>query len=84
MSLDETKLISNVLKSTVSFDNALQRAKMDGVIDEEEKTELDSLRAKIFEEAASIAEEDETVTEEESKLLNKLMEIIISLKDQYE
>lgn len=83
MSPDETVIISNVLKTAVSFDKALNKAKLDGVIDDDERVELDKIRKKIFEEAANIAEKDEIITQEETKLLDKLLEIIISLKDEY-
>jgi len=84
VSLDETMIIANAMRIASTFDNTLAQAKQDGIIDEEERKQLNELRKRIFEVSADVAEKDDVVTKDETKLLNKILEIVDELKAGYD
>ena len=79
--IDETQIISHAMRSAISFDWYLEEARKDGIIDEEERKKLDTLRQKIYEDAQKIAKRDDLVSHEEAVLLSKLADKLKEYRD---
>ena len=70
---EEAKILDSVQISVLLYDQALDNALDDGVIDESEKGLLTALKNKILEEAADILNVSEGISDKELKLLQVIL-----------
>jgi pimeloyl-ACP methyl ester carboxylesterase/MFS family permease len=73
---DEQLLLSQTVSNFKQYLELLEHAKDDGIIDQNEKTQLLAGREKILNDAYQIAARDEVISPDEYALLDTLMEIV--------
>ena len=76
---DEKELLDSIMANLKEYGKILEDALDDHVITEEEKIELLLARTKLLQEAEEVAGKDDVITDEEAKIIDKLMKIVHEL-----
>lgn len=79
ISEDEKNLLDSIMVNLKAYAQAVEHALVDGVITEEEKSELLDLRKKLISDAESTAFKDEIITDEEVNIIAKLARVMTEL-----
>jgi len=89
ITIDESKLLKNILDNAKVYRKLLDKAFEDGHISREDKQQLLKQRKKITDAAYQEAKDDNRITDEELRILTKALEITKKLEinekqfDQY-
>ncbi len=77
---DEAKMLDSVIQELDGYSRVLVKAMEDGIIDSEEKKELDKWRKRVWNKAVEVVTDDGVINEDEHELLLSLVEIINTLE----
>ncbi len=77
---DEAKTLDSIIQELDGYSRVLVKAMEDGIIDSEEKKELDKWRKRVWNKAVEVVTEDGVINEDEHELLLSLVEIINTLE----
>ena len=72
------RLLKSLEEKTVTFEEYFAEAKKDGIIDDQEYAKLMELRSKLIEDAITLTQQDEEITDEEFDLLDALSKISLA------
>ncbi|MHA2244845.1 MAG: MFS transporter [Candidatus Hodarchaeales archaeon] len=82
ITVEEHELLTNILANLKEYSGLLEKACKDNIISPKEREELTAARDKLWKEAHMVAIEKDGISDDESKILNKLLEIIRSLESE--
>jgi len=79
---EEQELLTNILANLKEYSGLLKKASKDKIISPREMEELTAARDKLWKEAHRVAMEKDGISDDENKILIKLLEIIRSLESE--
>ncbi|MDH5404339.1 MAG: ABC transporter ATP-binding protein/permease [Candidatus Heimdallarchaeota archaeon] len=80
ISSDELNILKQVFSNVSDYLKILNKAFEDGIIDDNERKELEASKEIVLENAKKVANEDKFISDDEKKLLQRISEIIEELK----
>ena len=80
ITLEEEKLISNIVLDVEAYNQMVHEAREDGKITENEKTELFEGRIEILEKAYAIAREDQNISDDEVEILKSIVKLVLDME----